>query len=139
MGTRMAQGARANAVIRRESRGQRLSRARARARTLHLWIAAVDLMMACGVCALSFVPESRNKLFEKLKECVGGCRSGRVKDVTPVVQVCYCCSFTDPQDWTQDWVNGTGEKCSDGGDDINNWNVEKVKTFRFCEFHLKLK
>ena len=106
MGTRMAHGARANTVIRRESRGPRLSRARARARTLHLWIAAVVLMMA-WVCALSFNPASRKELFEKLTECVGDCttqQSRKVFNVGPAVDICDCCKFTKPENWAQDWV-----------------------------------
>jgi hypothetical protein len=133
MSTRAAHGAGSRTIIRREIRARRLSRVRAQARALRLWIAAV-VLMACGVCGVSFEAKSRTELFDKLKECVGACNPGWYLKDHPDIKICFV-NATIPGDMTQDWVTSTGENCIDEENDLNisNWNVEKVKTMRSCE------
>lgn len=133
MSTRAAHGAGSRTIIRREIRARRLSRVRAQVRALRLWIAAV-VLMACGVCGVSFEAKSRTELFYKLRECVGACNPGYLID-DPSIIICYV-NATIPGDMTQDWMTGTGENCIDEEENdlnISKWNVEKVKTMRSCE------
>ena len=133
MSTRAAHGAGSRTIIRREIRARRLSRVRAQVRALRLWIAAV-VLMACGVCGVSFEAKSRTELFYKLRECVGACNPGHLID-DPSIIICYV-NATIPGDMTQDWMTGTGENCIDEEENdlnISNWNVEKVETMRHCE------